>query len=295
MTTDAAQAGNEHPPDSSVAGAGAAGGVPAPDSAPGQPAAGEGAPGEIAIEATGVAKRFGHLEALRGASLRVHNGEIVALVGDNGAGKTTFANILCGALHPDEGSLAYWGQPVDVQSIGHAHDLGVGVVYQNLSLALDLSVIDNLYLGREQQRSGWQSWFGVLDRQSMRDEGRAALARLGIKLRAMNTPVRNLSGGQRQALAVARAMLWAKRAILMDEPTAALGPKQTGIVFDTVRKAADDQLAVLIISHDIPRMLTVADRIAVMRHGLVVAVRPAASLRINDVIGLMLGVEAPPA
>jgi simple sugar transport system ATP-binding protein len=295
MTTDAAQPGNGYPLDSSIPSAGATGEVGAVESPSGQAAGGEGTAGEIAIEATGVAKRFGHLEALRGASLRVHNGEIVALVGDNGAGKTTFANILCGALRPDEGTLAYWGQQVDVQSIGHAHDLGVGVVYQNLSLALDLSVIDNLYLGREQQRSGWRSWFGVLDRSTMRDEGRAALARLGIKLRAMNTPVRNLSGGQRQALAVARAMLWAKRAILMDEPTAALGPKQTGIVFDTVRKAADDHLAVLIISHDIPRMLTVADRIAVMRHGLVVAVRPAASLRINDVIGLMLGVEAPPA
>ncbi|HEY3072884.1 MAG TPA: ATP-binding cassette domain-containing protein [Candidatus Limnocylindrales bacterium] len=251
--------------------------------------------GEIAIEATGVAKRFGHLEALRGASLTVHNGEIVALVGDNGAGKTTFANILCGALHPDEGTLAYWGQPVEVQSIGHAHELGVGVVYQNLSLALDLSVTDNLYLGREQRRPGWRSWFGLLDRPRMREEGRAALARLGIKLRAMNVPVRNLSGGQRQALAVARAMLWARRAILMDEPTAALGPKQTGIVFETVRRAADDGLAVLVISHDIPRMLTVADRIAVMRHGVVVAVRPAAALHMNDVIGLMLGVEAPAA
>jgi simple sugar transport system ATP-binding protein len=259
------------------------------------PSGAEGASGEAAIEATGIAKRFGHLEALRGASLRVDNGEIVALVGDNGAGKTTFANIICGALRPDEGTLTYWGQPVEVQSIAHAHDLGVGVVYQNLSLALDLSVCDNLYLGREPRSSGWRRRLGVLDRPRMRDEGRAALARLGIKLKAMNAPVRNLSGGQRQALAVARAMLWARRAILMDEPTAALGPKQTGIVFDTVRKAADDGLAVLVISHDIPRMLTVADRIAVMRHGVVVATKPAAVLHINDIIGLMLGVEAPAA
>ena len=243
----------------------------------------------IAIEAAGIEKRFGHLEALRGASVTVRSGEIIAIVGDNGAGKSTLAKIICGALAPDGGQLRFWGQPVEVQSIAHAYDLGLGVVYQDLSLALDLSVADNLFLGQEPDRTGWRRFFGVLDRQRMRKDARAALARLGISLRSLSVPVRNLSGGQRQALAVARAMLWARRAVLMDEPTAALGPKQTGIVFDTVKRAANEGLAVLVISHDIPRMLTVADRIAVMRHGEVVAERNASDLRLADVVGLMLG------
>ena len=246
----------------------------------------------VSIRATDIVKRFGHLEALRGATLEIHEGEILALVGDNGAGKSTLAKILCGALAPDAGELSYWGESVVVQSIHHAYELGLGVVYQDLSLALDLSVADNLFLGREPDRKGWQSWFGVLDRARMKDEARAALSRLGINLKSLTTPTRNLSGGQRQALALARAMMWAKRAVLLDEPTAALGPKQTGIVFDTVRRAADEGLAVLIISHDIPRILTVADRVAVLRHGLVVATGEAKQMHVNQVLGIMLGAEA---
>jgi simple sugar transport system ATP-binding protein len=254
----------------------------------------ESAP-EVAIQASGIRKSFGHLEALRGADVRVRKGEILAIVGDNGAGKSTLAKIICGALAPDEGELSFWGEPVHVQSIAHAYDLGLGVVYQDLSLALDLSVADNLFLGREPREGGWRGWAGMLNRDRMRKEAREALGRLGIKVKSLNVPVRNLSGGQRQALAVARAMMWATRAVLMDEPTAALGPKQSGIVFDTVRKAADDGLAVLVISHDIPRMLVVADRIAVMRHGVVVAERASGELHLNDVIGLMLGAEVPAA
>jgi len=250
---------------------------------------------DVAIEATGIVKRFGHLEALRGANIRLRQGEILALVGDNGAGKSTLAKILCGALAPDEGALAYWGEPVEVQSIAHAYELGLGVVYQDLSLALDLSVSDNLYLGREATTDGWRRWLGILHRDRMRQDARAALARLGINVKSMNVPARNLSGGQRQALAVARAMMWAKRAVLMDEPTAALGPKQTGIVFDTVQRAAADGLAVLVISHDIPRMLSVAHRLAVMRHGVIVAERRASDLHLNEVIGMMLGAEVPAA
>jgi simple sugar transport system ATP-binding protein len=247
---------------------------------------------QAAITATGILKRFGHLEALRGAEIELRQGEVLAVVGDNGAGKSTLANIMCGALAPDGGELRFWGEPVQVQSIAHAYELGVGVVYQDLSLALDLSVADNLFLGRELNEDGWGRHLGALSRARMQEAAGEALLRLGIRLKSMSVPVRNLSGGQRQALAVARAMTWATTAVLMDEPTAALGPKQTQIVFDTIRAAAERGLAVLVISHDIPRMLNIADRIAVMRHGLVVTTRPASELSLSGVISLMLGGSA---
>ena len=256
---------------------------------PARPAA--AAPGIPAIRATGMVKRYGHLEALRGATIDLHPGEIVALVGDNGAGKSTLTKIICGAVQADAGELAFWGEPTRVQSIHHAHELGVHTVYQDLALAPHLSVADNLFLGREPIRDGWRRLLGAVDRRQMIDETRAAMTRLGISLRDYSAPVGDLSGGQRQALAVARAITWATTAVLMDEPTAALAPKQSAIVYQTVVAAAERGLAVLVISHDIPRMLEIAHRIAVMRHGTVVAVRDARSLRLADVIGLMLGEE----
>jgi simple sugar transport system ATP-binding protein len=255
------------------------------------PAARERVPNAPAIRATGMFKRYGHLEALRGADLELHPGQVVALCGDNGAGKSTLTKVICGAVDADAGSLEFWGEPVTVQSTHQAHDLGVYTVYQDLALAPHLSVADNLFLGREVTASDWRSRIGLLDRKRMRDDTRSAMARLGITLRDYSLPVGNLSGGQRQALAVARAITWATTAVLMDEPTAALGPKQSAIVYETVRAAADRGLALLVISHDIPRMLQVADKIAVMRHGVVVAVRDASGLRLTDVIGLMLGEE----
>lgn len=256
------------------------------------PAGTAGRPADVpAISARGITKSYGHLQALRGADIDLRPGQVTALVGDNGAGKSTLTKILCGAISPDSGALAYWGEPVSVQSIGHALELGVHTVYQDLALAPDLSVADNLFLGREPVRSGIRGRLGMLDRERMRDDTREALAQLGINLRSLRVPVRNLSGGQRQALAVARSITWATTAVLMDEPTAALGPKQSAIVYETVTNAAARGLAVMVISHDIPRMLHVADRIAVMRHGMVVADRPASTLKLTDVIGLMLGEE----
>jgi simple sugar transport system ATP-binding protein len=258
------------------------------------PAPAERPPGVPAIRASGIAKRYGHLEALRGATLDLHPGEVVALVGDNGAGKAALTKVICGAVAADGGELSFWGEPTTILSIQHAHELGVHTVYQDLALAPHLSVADNLFLGREPIPTGWRKLVGVLDRRAMIDQTREAMRNLGISLRDYSVPVGNLSGGQRQALAVARAITWATTAVLMDEPTAALGPKQSAIVYETVTAAAKRGLAVLVISHDIPRMLEVADRIAVMRHGSVVAVREAKSLRLSDVIGLMLGETVTP-
>jgi ABC-type sugar transport system ATPase subunit len=243
------------------------------------------------IEASEIVKRYGHVQALNGASLQVRQGEVLALVGDNGAGKSTLTKVICGAIAPDGGTLSFWGAATTVTSIRHAQDLGVETVYQDLALAPDLTVAENMFLGREPVRAGWLG--GRLDRGQMRARAEEALRGIGIStLTSVDRTVRDLSGGQRQAIAVARAVMWAKAAILMDEPTAALGTKQTGIVYESIRNAAARGLAVVVISHDIPKMLSLADRIAVMRQGRTIANQPARELTLNDVVTLMLGGKA---
>ena len=244
---------------------------------------------DVAIRATGIVKSFGHVQALRGADIEARAGEIVALVGDNGAGKSTLAKIICGSLQPDGGEIAFWGKPVAVQSITHAHQLGLYTVYQDLAQAPELTVAENFFLGRPLLAGGLAGRLGVLDRRRMEDETREALARLGIRLKSIAAPVRDLSGGQRQALAVARSNAWATTGLIMDEPTAALGTKQTAIVYDTIRAAAKRGLAVIVISHDIPRVLEVAHRVSILRHGLVVRSVLAKETSVDEVIGWMLG------
>jgi simple sugar transport system ATP-binding protein len=251
------------------------------------------AKGGFVIEAIDVVKRFGHVQALSGANLKVRPGEVLALVGDNGAGKSTLTKIICGALAPDGGRLTFWGETTTIQSIAHAQELGVETVYQDLALAPDLSVAENMFLGREPVVSGrFRGWPAALDRRRMRAEAQEALSRVGINLHSVNDPVRDLSGGQRQAIAVARAVMWATAAILMDEPTAALGTKQTQIVYESIRSAADRGLAVVVVSHDIPKMLSLADRIAVLRQGRTVSITPASDLNLTDVVTMMLGGRA---
>jgi len=178
---------------------------------------------------------------------------------------------------------------VRVQSISHAQELGIETVYQDLALAPDLSVVDNMFLGREELSSGWRRSVGVLNRQSMHRRASAALGKLGVQLRSLRIPVRDLSGGQRQAVAIARAVMWATTAILMDEPTAALGARQTARTNEIIRAVADRGLAVVVVSHDIPNMIKVADRVAVLRRGEVVSDQPTLGLTVDRCVGLMLG------
>jgi len=246
---------------------------------------------ETVIEVTDIWKRFGHVEALRGASLKIFEGEIVALVGDNGAGKSTLIKVICGAIKPESGQIILLKEPVRLLSVAHAQELGIETLYQDLALAPDLTVAENVFLGREVTKSGWRNSLGILDRNRMLGQAQTSLRNLGIDLPSLAVSVRDLSGGQRQAVAVARAVMWASRAILMDEPTAALGTKQTAIVYDTIRSAARSGLATVVVSHDIPSMLKIAHRVAVMRHGRVIATLEAAGLTLADVVALMLGGE----
>ncbi|HEY1367851.1 MAG TPA: ATP-binding cassette domain-containing protein [Gaiellaceae bacterium] len=245
--------------------------------------------GTVAIECRALEKRFGHLEALRGADLTVRFGEITALLGDNGAGKSTLVKCISGAYQPDGGELLLLGEPTRVQSARHAQELGIQTIYQDLALAPDLSVLDNLFLGRELTVTGWRGRLGVLSRSTMQREAEDAIRRIGVRMASVRSPVRDLSGGQRQAVAVTKAMRWATNAILMDEPTAALGARQRKIVYEAARSAANNGLAVVMISHDIPQMVELADRIAVMRQGVVVAQERGADLGLQDVMALMLG------
>ncbi len=223
------------------------------------------------LEARGVVKRYGHVEAIRGADFAMYAGEIVALVGDNGAGKTTLIKILSGALQPDAGEILYEGQPVSLPTPIAARRLGIETVYQDLALGNVLDPAANLFMGRELLKRAPLGWLGFTDRREMRRQTAAAFERLGVNVPASTRSVAELSGGQRQGVAVARAVTWASKAIFLDEPTAALAAVQTAKVLDLIRRVADHGLAVTLISHDLPQVLEVADRIEVLRLGRRVA------------------------
>lgn len=228
-------------------------------------------PRQPLLEARDVFKAFGHVEALRGAELVVGQAEIVALVGDNGAGKSTLVKVLSGVLSPDRGEIRFNGQRLGLESPLEARRLGIETVYQDLALAEDLSPHANLFLGREMLRDGVLGRLGFLDNAKMRIRAKDTFETLGVNMPTINGAVANLSGGQRQAVAVSRAVTWASKVVFMDEPTAALGVVQTRTVLDLIRRVCDAGISVVLVSHNLPEVLQIADRIEVLRLGRRVA------------------------
>jgi simple sugar transport system ATP-binding protein len=241
------------------------------------------------LEAREIVKTYGSVQALRAANFRAFGGEVTALIGDNGAGKSTLTKVISGVIEPDSGELLFEGRPAHVGSPGAAQALGIETVYQDLSLAPDLDGSANIFLGREIYRPGLLGRLGVLDRGAMREGAITAFGDLGVAIRDPDVAVGYLSGGQRQGVAVARAASWASKVIIMDEPTAALGVVQSERVLDVIRRVRERGLAVILISHNMPEVLAVADRIEVLRLGQRVASFTREQATLESLVGAMTG------
>ena len=249
-------------------------------------------PGPI-LEARGLVKHYGHVVALDGADLELYPGEILGLIGDNGAGKSTMIKALSGALQPDEGEIRLDGERVHFRSPGDARRAGIETVYQDLAVAAALDIASNIFLGREVRRRGPPGLaLRILDKRAMRREATRHFSELKIGVQSITQSVESLSGGQRQGVAVARVATWAERLVIMDEPTAALGVKETGQVLDLIRRVRDRGLPVILISHDMPNLFELADRIQIMRLGKRVAVVTPESHSMAEAVAIMTGATA---
>lgn len=244
----------------------------------------------IVLEARNVVKTYGHVTALDGVDFELRAGEILAVVGDNGAGKSTLIKALTGALHPTSGEILLDGVPIHFKGPLDARHAGIETVYQDLAVAPALDIASNLFLGRELRAPGLLgSLFRRLDKKRMREEARRAMNELKFRLPAIDNPVESLSGGQRQGVAVARAALFARKLVIMDEPTAALGVRETGQVLELIRSIRDRGLPVVLISHNMPNVFDIADRIHIMRLGRRAAVVSPKTHTMNDVVAIMTG------
>jgi simple sugar transport system ATP-binding protein len=243
----------------------------------------------VALEARDITKVYGHVSALAGANFEVRAGEVTALIGDNGAGKSTLVKVLSGTETPTSGEILVDGQPVTIDGPLAARRFGIETVYQDLALAPHLNPVQNMYLGREIMRPGLLGRLGFMDNADMRVGSKKAFDELGATVRNYSGSIGAMSGGQKQAVAVARAAAWAKRVILLDEPTAALGVVQTKGVLDLIRRVRDRGLGVVFISHQMPAVLQVADDVQVMRLGRRVATFRAKDTTMEELVGAMTG------
>ena len=242
------------------------------------------------LEARGLVKRYGQVVALNGADFELYPQEILAIIGDNGAGKSTLIKALSGALQPDEGEIRLDGEPAHFRSPGDARRAGIETVYQDLAVAPALDIATNIFLGRERRRRGpLGRVLRMLDKGAMRKEAARHFAELQIGVQSIAQAVENLSGGQRQGVAVARAATWARRLVIMDEPTAALGVKETRQVLDLIRRVRERGLPVILISHDMPHVFELADRIQIMRLGRRVAIVTPQTHTMPEAVAIMTG------
>jgi simple sugar transport system ATP-binding protein len=241
------------------------------------------------LEARGIFKSYGHVEVLRGVDFSVDAGQVVSLIGDNGAGKSTLVKILSGVMPPDKGEISLRGERVRFESPLHARDLGIETVYQDLALAPDLGPAENAYVGREILKKGLLGKLGVIDKAQMREKAREAFVSLGTDVKDMDAPVAALSGGQRQSVAICRSVMWAKGLVFMDEPTAALGVRQTRKVLEMIRRVADQGVAVVLISHNMSDVLQVSDQVQVLRLGRRVVTYQKGDADVETLVGAMTG------
>jgi len=241
------------------------------------------------VEIRNVTKRYGSVHALRGADLSLRTGEIVGLVGDNGAGKSTLVNIISGALQPTSGEILIDGSPVSFKTPIDARHAGIETVYQDLALANDLNIWANMFLGRERTVSGPLGKLGWLDRGAMSRQSVEDLKQTKIRIPSVASRVGRLSGGQRQAVAVGRAVAWGSRVVLMDEPTAALGVEQQEKVGELIKTVAESGTPVLLISHNLPQVYSICTRVVVLFHGRIIADLKPAEVDIDEIVGWITG------
>jgi len=251
---------------------------------------------DIVLSATGLVKRYGRVIALDNADFELRSGEILAVIGDNGAGKSTMIKAMSGAITPDEGEVRLDGRVVSFKSPMQARNAGIETVYQNLALSPALSIADNMFLGREIRKSGLAGrWFRTLDRRQMEQRARDKLSELGLMtIQNISQAVETLSGGQRQGVAVARAATFGSKVIIMDEPTAALGVKESRRVLDLIQDVRSRGLPIVLISHNMPHVFEVADRIHVHRLGKRLCVIDPRDHTMSDAVAYMTGAAEPP-
>jgi D-xylose transport system ATP-binding protein len=237
----------------------------------------------------GVSKAFGGVRAVDDVSLAVHAGEVLALLGHNGAGKSTLMKMLAGAYPLDAGEIRLQGRPVEIRTPSDAQGLGIETIYQTLALADNLDAVANLFLGRE-----LLTRHGTLDDYAMESAAREVFRKLNPNFRNIREPVRSLSGGQRQVVAISRALTFNARVLIMDEPCAALGPEETRMVHDLVHKLKDQGVGIILVSHDMPDVFALSDRLCVMKNGRTVGTYRTADVDEDAVLGMIIAGRQPP-